>query len=223
MIRPVICYHPYPAPYYMWDTVNMQTKKMPKVPSFDGTSKQWTHVWLSLPSCDFWTAWSAMQPSSVTLPCLHRVWFAFINALSQNGWNMLYVFHVTNTFVTLTLDPTSPITNSQNIASLEHPGLCWCRPITVIKPLSVKPENVFPPMARSLWTQYHQHSMLCSNMQTCIDSRCFHKDAKLPGPTVWGWEWHGRTKAWVPCLSELPDTSWVAVCYCIVGVQLCAG
>ena len=43
------------------------------------TSEQWTHVWLFLPSCDFWKAWSAMQPSSVTLPCLHRVWFAFIN------------------------------------------------------------------------------------------------------------------------------------------------
>ena len=43
------------------------------------TPELWTPVWLSLPSCDFWTAWSAMQPSSVTLPCLHRVWFAFIN------------------------------------------------------------------------------------------------------------------------------------------------
>ena len=51
---------------------------------------------------------------------------------------------------------------------------------------SVKPENGFPPMARSLWIQYHQHSMLCSNMQTCIDGHCFHKDAKLPGPTIWG-------------------------------------
>ena len=33
----MICYHPYPAPYYMWDTVNMQTKKVSKVPPFDGT------------------------------------------------------------------------------------------------------------------------------------------------------------------------------------------
>ena len=52
---------------------------------------------------------------------------------------------------------------------------------------------------------------------------CFHKDAKLPGPTVWGWEWHGRTRAWVPYWTELPDFSWVAVCCCIVDVQLCAG
>ena len=39
-------------------------------------------------------------------------------------------------------------------------GLCWCRPKTVTKPLSVKPENAFPSMARSLWAEYHQHSML---------------------------------------------------------------
>ena len=36
MIRPVICHHPYPALYYMWDTVNMQTQKVSKVPPFDG-------------------------------------------------------------------------------------------------------------------------------------------------------------------------------------------
>ena len=43
--------------------------------------------------------------------------------------------------------------------------LCGCRPQTVVIPLSVKPENGFPPMAQSLWTQYHQRSMLCSSMQ----------------------------------------------------------
>ena len=40
---------------------------------------------------------------------------------------------------------------------------------------------------------------------------------------VWGWDWHGRIKAWVPCLAELPDASRVAVCCFIVNVQLCAG
>ena len=29
----------------------------------------------------------------------------------------------------------------------------------------MKPENGFPPMAQSLWTQHHQHSILCSSMQ----------------------------------------------------------
>ena len=37
----------------------------------------------------------------------------------------------------------------------------------MVKPLSVKTENGFPPMTRSLWSQYHQHRMLCSNMKTC--------------------------------------------------------
>ena len=33
----MICYHPYPAPYYMRDTVNLQTQKVSKIPPFDGT------------------------------------------------------------------------------------------------------------------------------------------------------------------------------------------
>ena len=116
------------------------------------------------------------------------------------------------------LRPNQPYHQFPEFGMSGTPRLCWIGPKTVIKPLSAKPQNGFPPMARSLWTQYHQHSM-----QTCIDGRCFHKDAKLPCPTVWGWEWHDRTKVWVPCLDELPDTSWDVVCWCIVDVQLCAG
>ena len=165
-----------------------------------------------------------MQPSSVTLPCLRRVWFALINVEHcQKMDEMCCMFFM----LQIPLSPWPKIQPALSpISRIWHvwnSGLCWCRPKTVIKPLSVKPENDFPPMVRSLWTQYHQHSMLCSNMQPCIDGGCFHKDAKLPGPTVWGWEWHDRTKAWVPCLAELPDTSWVAFCCCIVDVQLCAG
>ena len=33
----MICHHPYPAPYYMWDAVNMQTQKVSKAPPFDGS------------------------------------------------------------------------------------------------------------------------------------------------------------------------------------------
>ena len=165
-----------------------------------------------------------MQPSSVTLPCLHRVWFAFINVQHCKKIDEICcVFFMSQM-------PLSPWPKTQPAVSpipriwhVWNTRLCWCRPKTVIKHLSVKPENGFPPMARCLWIQYHQHSMLYSNMQACIDGRCFHKDAKLPGPIVWGWEWHGRTKAWVACLAELPDTSWVAVCYCMVDVELCAG
>ena len=53
----------------------------------------------------------------------------------------------------------------------------------------------------------------------CIDGRCFHmtvvspKDAKLPDPTVWGWEWHDRAKAWVPHSTDLPDASG---CWCLL-------
>ena len=32
----MICYQPYPGPCYMWDTVDMQTQKVSKVPPFDG-------------------------------------------------------------------------------------------------------------------------------------------------------------------------------------------
>ena len=117
-----------------------------------------------------------MQPSSVTLPCLHQPYHQFPE------------FGMSGT-----------------------PRLCWIGPKTVIKPLAAKPQNGFPPIARSL---YHQHSM-----QTCIDGRCFHKDAKLPCPTVWGWEWHGRTKVWVPCLDELPDTSFAGALWMYSCVQ----
>ena len=39
----MICYHPFPIPYYMWDAVNMQTQKVSKVPLFDDISK-WLHI-----------------------------------------------------------------------------------------------------------------------------------------------------------------------------------
>ena len=32
----MICNHPYPAPYYMWDAVDVQTQKVSKVPPFGG-------------------------------------------------------------------------------------------------------------------------------------------------------------------------------------------
>ena len=38
IIKPVIFYHPFPAPYYTWDAENMWTKKVSKIPPFDGNS-----------------------------------------------------------------------------------------------------------------------------------------------------------------------------------------
>ena len=35
--RPVICYHPFPPPCYVWDAANMHTQKVSKVPPFDGS------------------------------------------------------------------------------------------------------------------------------------------------------------------------------------------
>ena len=166
------------------DTSVSSTWNMPLIRgTIKPTSEQWTHVWLSLPSCDCWTAWSTMQPSSVPLSCLHRVWFAFINV-----WHCLKMDEICCLFFMLQI-PLSPWPKTQAAVSplpriwhVWNTGLCWCRPKTVIKPLSVKPENGLPPMARSRWTQYHQHRTLCSNIQTCIDGRCFHKDAKLSVP-----------------------------------------
>ena len=52
----MICFHPYPAPCYMWDTVNMQTQKVSKVPPLDGTDllceKSTSHMWTSQRASD---------------------------------------------------------------------------------------------------------------------------------------------------------------------------
>ena len=67
MIRPVICYHPYPAPYYMWDTVKMQTQKVSKVPHLTVHIYEWSrslcnHNTLKPTGPSYW------QPSC---SCLH--------------------------------------------------------------------------------------------------------------------------------------------------------
>ena len=154
-----------------------------------------------------------MQPSSVTLPYLHRVWFAFINVWHCQKMDemccMVFMLQIPLSPWPKTQPALSPIPRIWHVWNTK---LCWIGPKTVIKPLPAKPQNGFPPMARSLWTQYHQHSM-----QTCIDSRCFHKDDKLPGPTVWGWEWHGRTKVWVPCLDDRAVIRRNIFCKCECG------
>ena len=172
--------------------------------------------------CDMWflnslehnatkLCYSAMPTRGVT--CLPQCL-----ALS-NGSNVLNVFHATNTFVALIWDPTRLITNSQNMACLEH-LTADVGPRTVVIPLSVKPENGFPP--RPIVFEIYTNNTACfvPAFKTCIDGRCFHKDAKLPDPTTWGWEWHDRTKAWVPYSTELPDASRVAVCCYSVDVRL---
>ena len=54
--RPVICYHPFPPPYYVWDAANKQTQKVSKVLPFDGTilalvAQQYVNYRLNIVSC----------------------------------------------------------------------------------------------------------------------------------------------------------------------------
>ena len=158
--------------------------------SIKSTSEQWTLVWLSLasPTCITWVMVRQENMLRNFNPC--NMWF--LNSLERKEAKpchssmptqgviclpqclalslmdkMCWMFFVLQTLL-LPWPKTHPaLSPNPRIWHVWNTWLCWCRLQTVVKPLSVLPENGFPPMARSLWTQYHQHSMLCSNMQTC--------------------------------------------------------
>ena len=59
IIRPVICYHRFQAPYYIWDAKNMQTEEVSKVPPFDGTG-------LCVPVPVYWVSWQSIASNTNT-------------------------------------------------------------------------------------------------------------------------------------------------------------
>ena len=75
--RPVICYHPFPPPYYVWDAANMQTQKVSKVPPFYGTilalfAQQYVNYSLNIVSCT-----NTNTIASNSIPLLEQI-FSYI-------------------------------------------------------------------------------------------------------------------------------------------------
>ena len=66
-------------------------------------------------------------------------------SIVENGWNVLYVYHVTNTFVALTYDPTGLTTNSQNMACLEHQDCADVGPKLWLNPCQRSQKMAFHP------------------------------------------------------------------------------
>ena len=61
IIRPVICYHRFPAPYYMWVAKNMQTEEVSKVPPFDGTG-----LCVPVLAPVYWVSWQSKASNTYT-------------------------------------------------------------------------------------------------------------------------------------------------------------
>ena len=63
--------------------------------------------------------------------------------------------------------------------------------------------DCIPPTQNALF----QHARRALLISAFIWKQSLSKNPQVPEPRDWGWEWHDRTKEWVPYWTDLPDAS----------------
>ena len=133
----------------------------------------------------------------------------------KNAWKAWAAFpEVTDTFITITQDPTSLTLDSLHMRQLERwtvlmyiNGNCRADSVNEARKLMfthiLKSLDAIPPTQHALF----QHAKRALLTAAFVWKQSLSKTPEIPDPSAWGWEWNARTREWVPYWTDLADVS----------------
>ena len=132
----------------------------------------------------------------------------------KTAWKAWVEFpQVTDTFISITQEPACLTLESTDMQRLERLTVLMysknCKSTSVnearklLFTVSLKPLESIPPTQHALF----QHAKRALLIAAFIWRNALEKCPNVPSPSEWGWQWHDRTKAWVPLWTDLPDAS----------------
>jgi len=120
---------------------------------------------------------------------------------------------VTETFIAITQDPTSLKLDSlhmrrlQRLTVLIYSNMCSANSVNEARKLmfthGLKALECIPPTQQVLF----QHTKRALLVAAFIWKQSLYRGPHIRNASEWGWEWNGRTKAWMPYWTSLPDAS----------------
>ncbi len=120
---------------------------------------------------------------------------------------------VTETFLSITEDPTIITLDSRHMQCLErftvlmYSKMCSANHVNEARKLmftqGLKSLECIPPTQHALF----QHTKRALLIAGYIWKQSLVRDPEIPNASEWGWEWNLRTNTWVPYWTDLQDAS----------------